>query len=372
MYLGPILEGYVDAFPATRIFCRRRLLAGNRERLPLAPVLRIATLTLGRPPTAGGYGRELEIPSPGFLVPLVGYRPELLVLYDFSRVTWLGALAAACLPRCRVLLLVEGDPAFRGARHGRLQRAIRRFIAARADVVLTSNDGGARYLRDRLGVAGARIRVGAYLTSEPRPPAVAAAADADGLVRLLFLNTLTPRKGLDRLLAAIARLPPSIRARMRLRVVGDGPALADSVRLAAALGIADRVGFEGALPWARVGEAYAAADVFVSPTLADYRSLTLFEALAAGLPLIASVFDGAAGEAVADGVNGHIVDPNDTAALAAALAPLIEDAGLRAAMAAASRARAAPYRHQACVDRLVAASRAALAGGARRSPPARG
>jgi glycosyltransferase involved in cell wall biosynthesis len=361
MYLGPILKGYVEAFPATRIFCRRELLAGNRLGLPLDAVLRTATLTLTAPPAAGGYGRRLEVPSPGFLLRLLRLRPNLVVLYDFSRVTWLGALAARLVPGCRVLLLVEGDPAYRGARHGPVQRAIRRWIARRADQVQTSNAAGGRYLREQLGVAPDRLRIAPYLTSQPVIPPDRPAADPEGRVRVLFLNSITRRKGLDRLIAAVARLDPPVRQRMLLRVVGDGPDRPACARLAGALGIAGTVCFEGALPWARVGEAYAAADVFVSPTLADYRSLAGFEALAAGLPVIASCHDGAAAEVVEDGVNGFLVDPRDPEALAQALARLIADAPLRTRLAAASRARAARFTVAGCVAALVDASRAALA-----------
>lgn len=360
MYLGPILGGYCKHFPATHIIVEPKMLAKNEDALPLAPWLRTKTLTLRRPSVAGDYGRVLELPHPGLIPPLLRFRPDLLVLYDFSRVTWLGALAAATMgARCRVLLLVEGDPGFRGIRHGGLQRAIRRLIAHRASVVMTNNDAGAAYLRDALGVRGDKLVVRPYLTSVPpripEPP-----PDSGDRVRFLFVNSITPRKGLDCLIRAVAALDAARRQRLHLRIVGDGAARAACERLAAELGIAEAFSFTGSVPWREVGDAYAAADVFVGPSLRDYRSLAGFEAIACALPVIASVHDGAAAEVVVPGENGFIVDPRDIHALAAALAWFVDRPEERAQMAAASRRIAGRYTVERIVANLVEASRMAL------------
>jgi glycosyltransferase involved in cell wall biosynthesis len=112
-----------------------------------------------------------------------------------------------------------------------------------------------------------------------------------------------------------------------------------------------------------VGNAYAAADVFVAPTLRDYRSLVGFEAIACGLPVIASVHDGAAAEVVVPGDNGFILDPRDTGALARALAWFIDRPEERARMGAASRTIARRYTVERIVANLVEASRLALTRG---------
>ncbi len=276
--------------------------------------------------------------------------------------TWLGALAAAALGRaCRVLLLVEGDPAFRGVRHGRLQRTIRRLIARRATVVMTNNDAGAAYLRDELAVDSEKLVVRPYLTSVPPSPGKSPQrADEGAAVRFLFLNSMTPRKGLDCLIRAVAALDAGRRQRLVVRVVGDGAERRAFERLAGDLGVADVFAFAGAVPWRAVGDAYAAADVFVAPSVRDYRSLVGFEAIACGLPVIASVHDGAAAEVVRPGENGFIVDPADTAALAAAIAWFVDRPEERTRMAAASRVIASRYTVERIVANLVEASRMAL------------
>jgi glycosyltransferase involved in cell wall biosynthesis len=260
-----------------------------------------------------------------------------------------------------VLLLVEGDPAFRGVRHGWLQRVIRRRVARSASVVMTNNEAGAVYLRDALGVAAEKLVVRPYLTSVPMANDKAARrANPGAVVRFLFLNSLTSRKGLGQLIRAVAALDAARRQRVRVRIVGDGAERSVCEQLAADLGVADAFSFEGAVPWRRVGEAYAAADVFVAPSLRDYRSLAGFEAVACGLPVIASVHDGAAAEVVVPGENGFIVDPRDTRALAAALAWFVDRPEERARMAAVSRAIASRYTVERIVANLVEASRLAL------------
>ena len=86
-------------------------------------------------------------------------------------------------------------------------------------------------------------------------------------------------------------------------------------------------------------ELYAGADVFVFPTLGDCLPIAVMEAMAAGLPVIATNV-GALREEVEDGVNGLVVPPRDAASVGAAVLTLAQDAKKRQAMSAAGRAMA--------------------------------
>lgn len=90
---------------------------------------------------------------------------------------------------------------------------------------------------------------------------------------------------------------------------------------AAALGLSDRVRFTG--PLANVEAAFHAADVFVMPSSREAFGMVLVEAMASGLPVIASRIDRVTDEIVDDGVTGHLVPPNDPDALAEALARVL-------------------------------------------------
>lgn len=154
----------------------------------------------------------------------------------------------------------------------------------------------------------------------------------DDDVLLLIVAHNFRLKGVPALLAAAARLKAE-GARLRLAVVGGKRQHACS-HLAERLGAAGFTTFVGpvddAVPY------YAAADVYVQPTFYDPCSLVVLEALASGLPVVTSRYNGA-GELIAEGVEGSIVDdPSDVGELTESLRPLV-DAGVRARMADAAR-----------------------------------
>jgi len=151
---------------------------------------------------------------------------------------------------------------------------------------------------------------------------------------LLSVGALIPLKAHDVLLHALASLPPSDPA-PRLLIVGDGPSRGDLERLAAALGLADRVQFLGRL--ADPSSAYRAADLFVLPSRQEGFPLVVLEAGWFGLARIATDVGGVP-EAVRHGETGLIVPPDDVRALAEAIARLGADAQMRRRFGEAARA----------------------------------
>lgn len=150
-------------------------------------------------------------------------------------------------------------------------------------------------------------------------------------VELVFVGRLAPVKGLRILLDALERVehPP-----VRLTVVGDGP---DRPHLeAAAAPLGPRVRFTGYLSQAEVAETLAKAHLVVLPSFAEGVPVMLMEAMAAGLPVIATTIAGT-GELVADGVSGRLVPPGDVEGLAAAIAALAADPDGRRRMGEAGR-----------------------------------
>ncbi len=142
-------------------------------------------------------------------------------------------------------------------------------------------------------------------------------------VRLvLFVGHLVPVKALDILLQAWARLPSErspAAAPARLVLVGEGSERDALLRLAAQLGIAGQVDFLGPRPQPIVADWIAAADLLCLPSHAEGSPNVVVEALAGGIPVVASRVGGIP-DLVDDGVNGVLVAPGDPGALAAALA----------------------------------------------------
>jgi UDP-glucose:(heptosyl)LPS alpha-1,3-glucosyltransferase len=157
----------------------------------------------------------------------------------------------------------------------------------------------------------------------------------DDDVLLLIVAHNFRLKGVPTLLAAAGRLMAEGQ-QVKLAVVG-GKRHHSFARLAERLGAATGTTFVG--PVDDAAPYYAAADLYVQPTFYDPCSLVLLEALASGLPVVTSRYNGA-GELIAAGVEGSIVDdPSDVDELTACLRPML-DAAVRDRMSLAARALA--------------------------------
>lgn len=163
-------------------------------------------------------------------------------------------------------------------------------------------------------------------------PPVARAWDPPELV---FSGRVVYQKGLDLLFAALANLQ---HLDWRLTIVGDGPSQPALWQQAKTLGFADRLTFTGWQSRAALIEHLGRANLFVYPSRDEGMPNAVLEAMAAGLPVLATRIAGNE-ELVLAGESGLLVPPNDIPALQAALAELIPDAGRRQRMGAAALAR---------------------------------
>jgi len=150
---------------------------------------------------------------------------------------------------------------------------------------------------------------------------------------LLYVGRLTQEKNLDLLLRAVARVKAN--PDWRLMVVGSGSCKAHLASLSSRLRIADRVLFAGEVGHDLVGGYYAAADVFVFPSLSETLGLVLLEAMSAGLPCVAVGVNGPLA-VVQDGVTGLLTRPDETA-FSKAVESLLTDRDMRRSLGNAAR-----------------------------------
>jgi glycosyltransferase involved in cell wall biosynthesis len=151
---------------------------------------------------------------------------------------------------------------------------------------------------------------------------------------LIAVGRLRPPKDFETLLRALALLPAE---QVDAVIVGDGPQRGELEALVARLGLQDRVRFEGERR--DVPSLLAHADLFVLSSRSEGLPVSVLEAMAAGLPVVASAVGGIA-ELVVDGETGVLVGPADAEALAAALGRLAAEPELRRRLGDAGRARA--------------------------------
>lgn len=227
------------------------------------------------------------------------------------------------------------------------RRLLERLTAGRDQATVCVSQAVAEHARRDLRVAPERLHVipnGIDLVRFPPTDARARAAaraaldlPADAPV-IGAVGRLDRQKGFDVLLAALAQLPPET----QLVIAGSGPEESALRRQAQPLG--DRVRFLGQRD--DVPTVLAALDLFAMPSRWEGFGLSLAEALATGLPAVASAVDSLP-EVLGPG--GVLVPPDDPAALAAALARLLADPAEREHLSALAAAQGARFR----VERMV-------------------
>ncbi len=155
---------------------------------------------------------------------------------------------------------------------------------------------------------------------------------------IICVSRVTPRKGV-RFLVQATKILTSRYHNVRLLVVGDGNERTSLEQLARGIEIQDKVDFVGAISHEDVAPYYHKANVFVLPSLNEGMSNTILEALASGLPIVATDTGGTK-ELVNDGVNGLIVKMRNPDDIAAKIEKIILDHDLELSMNLASRALA--------------------------------
>jgi glycosyltransferase involved in cell wall biosynthesis len=214
------------------------------------------------------------------------------------------------------------------ARH--LEDTERRALRYVRRVIVTSEATAG--MLDSYGVARDRVTV-INPGTDPAPPAEGSTGPD---VQLLCVATLIPRKGHDVLFRALASLPCR---NWRLTCVGSlerDPATIGRLRQQlASSGLDDRVSFVGEMSGDRLEKLYSTADLFVLPTLYEGFGMVVAEALARGLPVVASR-TGAIGDLVTSDA-GVVVEPGNADTLAYALSRVLSDPAYRAHLTEGAR-----------------------------------
>jgi glycosyltransferase involved in cell wall biosynthesis len=233
-------------------------------------------------------------------------------------------IAMASLLRVPVILHMHGG---RFAKHyedaGAVSRwAIRRMIAMTSEIVVLG-DYWRQWVVDSFGSDARRVTV---LHNAVPAPSTLPSRRKEGPVRLLFLGRLVKSKGINVLLDALGS--ETCRDKnWELTIAGDGDMETYRAQVEA-LGLAGRIRFTGWLDHADCQRELLTADVLVQPSMFEGLPMSVLEAMASGLPIIATPV-GSVSDAIQDQVTGILVPPGDCHALAQALTRVIEDPALR-------------------------------------------
>jgi glycosyltransferase involved in cell wall biosynthesis len=218
----------------------------------------------------------------------------------------------------------------------RFLRPIRRTILKNS-IAIVANSNGLRKMAETADPFPVQVIPNGvdteFFTPSPSQP-----ARNNGVLRILFVGRFRQQKNLPFLFRQLAHLPP---ATFELHLVGDGPEKQRLEGLARKLGIASAVTWHGWISPGALPLIYQSADCLVNPSLYEGMSNVVLEAMACGVPVIASRVPGN-DELVLDGDTGFLFDLREPAALVSALAEL-RDAGLRRRMGTSARNRAAKF-----------------------------
>jgi glycosyltransferase involved in cell wall biosynthesis len=277
-------------------------------------------------------GDEVRVISlePGAPAPSNAELAELDVLVgDELCFRELGPLFRGAPAGLRRVLLIHHLTAWeheQGPERAELLRLEQAAIEAADACIATSIVTADRLRSERLSSAVQVAEPGADRL--PRP-ATAGQEPSGARVRLLFLGNILPRKRVRELAEAFAGLP---HAHAELVLVGaePEPVYANEIRrVTERAGVADRVRFFGSVDSAGVVDQLALADVLVLPSALEGYGMVLSEALWASVPVIAARV-GAAEQLISRSGAGLLYEPDDEAALGAALTAFVGDAALRA------------------------------------------
>lgn len=240
------------------------------------------------------------------------------------------------LYRYKLVFSVHGSDLLRPTRWD--ERLLPRILP-RADGVTAVSLPTAARVRGCRGVDPARLRVIPngidfdFWSTAPSPRL----AIADRPANVLAVGRLLPVKGHDVLLRAFAGVLRRV-PRARLVIIGDGPSLPDLQRLAQELELGDAVELAGELDAPEVRKHLAKARAFALPSRSEGLPLVLLEAMAAGVPVVATQVGGVP-DVVSSGT-ALIVPPEDPEALAEALCSLLLDPQLASTLSERGKQRA--------------------------------
>jgi glycosyltransferase involved in cell wall biosynthesis len=285
-------------------------------------------------------------------------RPDVVHLHT-SHAHSLGRLAAKFGGRPAVVVSRRVDfsifrRSFFGLNGLKYRSGVDRFVAVSAAVKHVLECDGL----DPARIAVVRDAIDPDRVRKATPVDVRARLGLAGSARIvLAVGALVGHKGQRHLVAAI----PAIVAdepNAHVVIAGEGKLHDDLAALASALGVTKRLSLPGYVT--DVAGWFAAADVFVMPSVEEGLGSSVLDAMAAGVPIVATTAGGIP-EAVRDGVDGLLVPPGDAAALARGIVSLLRDRYRAHALAAeASKRVETEFAVDRMVDETIAVYRAVL------------
>ncbi len=314
-YLLPVMSHLAQNVGALRIF----LSAPTEKNRPWHPnwgdldvILQKSIRLNVRQQYPQGFAARVELHLPyDTLRLLLRYQPNVVISAQLGFRTIQSVLYRSIFRGSRLVVWVDASE-HTEKRVGPLLTILRRLLLRRADAVLVVGKSGRRYLQS-LGVPSHRVIEVPYVADTSLFRACDLHRSSAESRRLLYVGQLIDRKGvlpfLQQLIAWTECRPSQT---CELWMVGDGPLRSQLEALHLPSNLTAK--FFANVSYEHLPSFYAQAGICVLPTLADTWGLVVNEALAAGLPMIGSIYSQAVGELIEHGKNGWKYCPDSPSA----------------------------------------------------------
>lgn len=251
-----------------------------------------------------GFKESLAVHFPVDTIPqLTRFRPDVIISSEMGARTVLALLYRRLHPKSRLIVWAEVAESTEKGR-GLARLLVRKILCRNVDAFLATGSSARRYLRS-VGAPAERIFTLAYTTDVASFAAHPLNRAPEHARRLLFAGQLVERKGLAPFVEVLSRWAQAHADRtIEFQLAGDGPARAALEQLPLPANL--KLTFLGVFQYGDLPSVYAKAGIFVLPTFADTWAVVVNEALAAGLPVLGSVYAQAVEELVEDGRNGWV------------------------------------------------------------------
>ena len=273
----------------------------------------------------------------GLIPAIIRQRPAVVVVCNPTQ--YCLALVARLFSRFRLGVVLEDTPTSEGRKKPWVQR-LRALMYRFATFFVCFSQDADDYARS-IAPAVHRYRSSWSIDADwLQLPRVESSTEQQ--VRVLYVGALIELKGVAQLIAAWHALGARS-ANAELILVGDGELRPELESMVVSSGLTNVI-FVGSVPYDQVRGHYLSADIFVLPTLQDLFSLVVTEAMAMGLPVITTVYNGAR-ELVVEDVTGYMCDPLIADSLRAALERALLARAKLGKMGLAARSRMAELTH---------------------------
>jgi glycosyltransferase involved in cell wall biosynthesis len=293
---------------------------------------------------------------------LTRFRPNSILCGGYNHPAFWEALAWSKFHSAHFAAWIESTS--QDQRNSRaLAHLVKRFFVRKCSAFAVPGKSASEYVRS-MGIPAERIHTAPNAVDNHRFAALAnSVRERDPQCRaelglpqryFLYAGRIVQEKGVFQSLESYARLAPALRSQIGLVFVGDGSAKRELMERTAEAQLGNVI-FPGFAQRDQLAAFYALAEVLVFPTLSDPWGLVVNEAMACGLPIIATDVAGCTADLVQDGQNGYVIPAGNVGRLAEAMAAFARDPKLASGMGASSARLIESFSPESCAAGLAAA-----------------